>query len=96
MLASKIVGSGHFVPENVVTNEDLARTIDTTDEWIIERTGIKERRYFDPDKDTVANMSSRATKMALEEAGLTAKDIEFIVFDKALTYCIISNKDTDS
>jgi 3-oxoacyl-[acyl-carrier-protein] synthase-3 len=80
MYASKIVGSGHFVPENVVTNDDLARTIDTSDEWIIERTGIKERRYFDPDKDTVANMSTRATKMALDQAGLSAKDIEFIVF----------------
>jgi len=80
MYASKIVGTGHYVPENIITNQDLADTIDTSDEWIVERTGIKERRYFNPDKDTVANMSTRATRMALEQAGLVEKDIDFIVF----------------
>lgn len=77
---SKIVGVGHYVPENVVTNDDLAQYIDTSDEWIRERTGIQERRWFNPDKDTVANMATRATKMALERAGMEAKEIEFIVF----------------
>lgn len=77
---SKIVGVGHYVPENVITNDDLAQYIDTSDEWIRERTGIQERRWFNPDKDTVANMATRATKMALERAGMEAKEIEFIVF----------------
>lgn len=77
---SKIVGVGHYVPENVVTNDDLAEYIDTSDEWIRERTGIQERRWFNPDKDTVANMATRATKMALERAGMEAKEIDFIVF----------------
>lgn len=77
---SKIVGVGHYVPENVVTNADLAKFIDTSDEWIQERTGIKERRWFSPEKDTVANMATRASKLALERAGLEAKDIDFIVF----------------
>ena len=77
---SKIVGVGHYVPENVVTNDDLAQYIDTSDEWIRERTGIQERRWFNPEKDTVANMATRATKMALERAGMEAKEIEFIVF----------------
>ncbi len=77
---SKIVGVGHYVPENIVTNDDLTKFIDTTDEWIQERTGIKERRWFNPDKDTVANMATRASKLALERAGLEASDIEFIVF----------------
>lgn len=77
---SKIVGVGHFVPENVITNDDLAQYIDTSDEWIRERTGIQERRWFNPEKDTVANMATRATKMALERAGMEAKEIEFIVF----------------
>lgn len=77
---SKIVGVGHYVPENVVTNNDLAQYIDTSDEWIRERTGIEERRWFNPDKDTVANMATRATKMALERAGMDAKEIDFIVF----------------
>ena len=80
MFHSIIVGSGHFVPEKVVTNEDLTKLIDTSDEWIIERTGIKERRYFDPEKDTVANMAARASRMALEKAGMNADEIDFIVF----------------
>ncbi len=77
---SKIIGVGHYVPENVITNNDLAKFIDTSDEWIQERTGIKERRWFNPDKDTVANMATRASKLALKRAGLEAKEIEFIVF----------------
>lgn len=77
---SKIVGVGHYVPENVVTNDDLAKFIDTSDEWIQERTGIKERRWFNADKDTVANMAARASKLALSRAGLEARDIEFIIF----------------
>ncbi len=54
--------------------------MDTSDAWIIERTGINERRWMDPAKDTVANMAAKATRMALERAKLTPKDIEFIVF----------------
>lgn len=77
---SKIAGLGHYVPETVITNSYLSTVMDTTDEWIVERTGIHERRWVDPSKDTVANMAAKATRMALERAGLTAKDIEFIVF----------------
>ncbi|UII20178.1 beta-ketoacyl-ACP synthase III [Fulvivirga ligni] len=80
MQHSKIVGLGHYVPERVVTNEDLSKLMDTNDEWIIERTGIKERRFADPDKDTVANMAAKAAKMALERANAEASDIDFIVF----------------
>ncbi len=77
---SKIVGVGHYVPENIITNDDLAKFVDTSDEWIQERTGIKERRWFNPDKDTVANMATRASKLALKRAGMEANEIEFIVF----------------
>ena len=77
---SKIVGLGHHVPEKVVTNEYLSTLMDTNNEWIIERTGIEQRRWIDPSKDTVANMSSKATRMALQRAGLSEKDIDFIVF----------------
>ena len=80
MRRSKIVGVGHYVPERVVTNNDLAKIMDTSDEWITERTGIKERRYFDPEKDTVSNMSARAAKIAAERAGIPIEEIEFIVF----------------
>ncbi len=77
---SKIVGVGHYVPENIVTNDDLTKFVDTTDAWIQERTGIKERRWFNPEKDTVANMATKASKLALERAGLEAKEIDFIIF----------------
>ncbi len=80
MRYSKIVGLGHHVPETVITNEYLSSIMDTTNEWIVERTGIQERRYIDPTKDTVANMAAKATRMALQRAKLTEKDIEFIVF----------------
>ncbi len=77
---SKIVGLGHHVPETVITNDYLSSIMDTNDAWITERTGIKERRYADPTKDTVANMAAKATRMALKRANLTEKDIDFIVF----------------
>jgi len=80
MTYSRIVGLGHHVPETVITNEHLSTIMDTTNEWIIERTGIQERRWIDPAKDTVANMAAKATRMALDRAKLTAKDIDFIVF----------------
>jgi len=80
MRYSKISGLGHHVPETVITNEYLSSIMDTNDAWIIERTGIKERRYIDPTRDTVANMAAKATRMALQRANLTEKDIEFIVF----------------
>ncbi len=77
---SKIVGLGHHVPETVITNEYLSTLMDTNNEWIVERTGIQERRWMDPAKDTVANMAAKATRMALQQANLTEKDIDFIVF----------------
>ena len=80
MPASKIIGVGMYVPENVVTNDDLSKIMNTTDEWIFERTGIKERRFFEEGKDTVSSMAVEATKMALDRAGKKPEDIDFIVF----------------
>lgn len=80
MKNSKIVGVGHYVPENVVTNHDLEKLMDTNDQWIVERTGIKERRYFDYKKDTCSNMATKATKMALERAKVDVDEIDLIVF----------------
>ncbi|MCX8490912.1 MAG: ketoacyl-ACP synthase III [Cyclobacteriaceae bacterium] len=80
MHSSKIVGVGHHVPEAIITNQYLSTIMDTTDEWIVERTGIKERRWIDPAKDTVANMAAKASRIALQRAKLTEKDIDFIVF----------------
>ncbi len=68
------------MPENVVTNHDLTQIIDTSDEWIRERTGIRERRFFNPDTDTVASMAASASRMALDRAGMNVQEIDFIVF----------------
>lgn len=80
MKKSRIVGVGHYVPENVVTNQDLEKLMDTKDEWIVERTGIKERRYFDYKKDTCSNMAAKATNMALDRAKVDVNEIDLIVF----------------
>ena len=81
MYNSKITGLGYYVPENVVTNDDLTQWMDTNDEWIQERTGIKERRWIDPKTgDNTSNMGAKAAKIAIERAGLTKDDIDFIVF----------------
>jgi 3-oxoacyl-[acyl-carrier-protein] synthase-3 len=80
MHASKIIGLGHHVPDTVITNQYLSNLMDTNDEWIVERTGIHERRWIDPAKDTVANMAAKASRMALANANLTETDVDFIVF----------------
>ncbi|MHA6248432.1 3-oxoacyl-ACP synthase III family protein [Pontibacter sp. CAU 1760] len=80
MRNSKIAGVGHYVPEQVVTNKDLEKIMDTSDEWIRERTGIVERRYFQEGIDTTANMGAEAARRALKKAGLEAKDLDLIVF----------------
>ena len=77
---SRIVGIGHHVPERIVTNQFLSTLMDTNDDWIVERTGIRERRWIDPTKDTVANMAAKASQMALSRAGLQPSDIDFIIF----------------
>jgi 3-oxoacyl-[acyl-carrier-protein] synthase-3 len=68
------------VPETVVTNADMSKFMDTSDEWIIERTGIKERRFFKEGTDTVSKMGARAAAQALERAGKTAEEVDFILF----------------
>ncbi len=80
MRSSKIVGLGHHVPEQVITNEYLSTQMETNNEWIVERTGIHERRWIDPTKDTVGNMAAKAARMALERAHVDVKEVEFIVF----------------
>lgn len=69
-----------YVPENIFTNNDLTKYMDTSDEWIQERTGIKERRYAHRTDETTATMGIAAAKMAIERAGITPQDIDFIVF----------------
>lgn len=80
MYNSKISGLGYFVPDNVVTNDDLSKLMDTNDEWIQERTGIKERRHVIKGEDTTSTMGVKAAKIAIERAGIDKDDIDFIVF----------------
>jgi len=80
MFHSKISGLGFYVPDNVVTNDDLSKIIDTNDEWIQERTGIKERRHIIRGEDTTTSMAVKAAKIAIERSGILNDDIDFIVF----------------
>jgi 3-oxoacyl-[acyl-carrier-protein] synthase III len=80
MHQSKIAGIGKYVPANVFTNNDLTKYMDTNDEWIQERTGIKERRYAHRTKETTTTMAVEAATIAIERAGITPQDIDFIVF----------------
>jgi len=81
MYNSKITGLGYYVPDNVVTNDDLSKFMDTDDAWIQERTGIKERRWIKKGTDdSTAVMGAKAARIAIERAGLTKDDIDFIVF----------------
>ena len=81
MYQTKIAGLGSYVPENVVTNDDLAKIMDTNDAWIQERTGIKERRHIKKgDGNTTAVMGVKAAKIAIERAKISKDDIDLIVF----------------
>jgi 3-oxoacyl-[acyl-carrier-protein] synthase-3 len=72
---------GHFVPDHVVSNDDLARMMDTNNEWIVERTGIHERRFVQPgDGNSTSTMGTKAARKALENAGLKPEDVDFIIF----------------
>ncbi|RTE51647.1 ketoacyl-ACP synthase III [Arenibacter aquaticus] len=81
MFNSKISGLGYYVPENVVTNDDLSKIMDTNDAWIQERTGIKERRHVvQGDGDTTTTMGVKAAKIAIERSGIDKDDVDFIIF----------------
>lgn len=79
MKRAKIAGLGYYVPSRVMTNDDLSQIMNTSDEWIQERTGIQERRYIVPGEDTGANMAAKASRIAIERAGITPEDIDFII-----------------
>ncbi len=80
MPSTKIAGIGHYVPENVFTNDDLTKYMDTSDEWIRERTGIEERRYATKYKETTTTMGAHAARAAIEKAGISKEDVDFIIF----------------
>jgi 3-oxoacyl-[acyl-carrier-protein] synthase-3 len=79
MYYSKITGWGMYVPERVLTNHDLAQMVDTSDEWIVTRTGIRER-HIAADGEATVSMALKAAEKALEVAGITAADLDLILF----------------
>jgi 3-oxoacyl-[acyl-carrier-protein] synthase-3 len=80
MYHSKISGLGYYVPENIVTNDDLSKIMDTNDEWIQERTGIKERRHIIRGEDTTTSMGVKAAEIAIQRANVAKEDIDFVIF----------------
>lgn len=94
---SKISGMGSYLPDNIVTNYDLAKRVDTSHEWIVERSGI-EQRHLAEEHETASTMGSESAKKALESAGLEAADIDMIIVATATpdrlfpsTACYISH-----
>ena len=82
MIGSRILGTGSALPRRVVTNAELAERVDTSDEWIVERTGIRQRHIAEPD-ETTATLATAAARAALADAGLTPADIGLIVLATA-------------
>lgn len=93
-----ILGTGSYAPPTVLTNAELARRVDTSDEWILTRTGIRERRIAGPDEQT-SDLGTAAARAALADAGLTAADIDLIIVATATpdlpmpaTACLVQTK----
>jgi 3-oxoacyl-[acyl-carrier-protein] synthase-3 len=75
----RFIGSGSAVPDRVLTNQDLAQMVDTNDEWISSRTGIRERHIADGENDSVANLAAKAAQQAITAAGLQPENIDLII-----------------
>src|SRR6266550_2357585 len=93
-----IVGTGSYVPDKILTNDDLSRIVDTSDEWITTRTGIKERRVAAKDELT-SDMATKAALKALEQAKIAPKDVDLILVATATpdmlfpaTACFVQKK----
>ncbi len=82
MLRSRIIGTGSYLPERILTNVDLEKQVDTTDEWIRTRTGIRERRIAAPE-ETTSDMAAQAARSAVEKAGIAPSSIELIILATA-------------
>ncbi|PLY02285.1 MAG: 3-oxoacyl-ACP synthase, partial [Desulfuromonas sp.] len=95
---ARIIGTGSYLPERVMTNHDLEQMVDTTHEWIVTRTGIEERRIAAPDQ-TTSDMATIAAQRALDMAGVKAEDIDLIVvgtitgdYPWPATACLVQSK----
>lgn len=91
LFKTKITGSGKFHPEKIMTNDDMAKLVDTSDEWIVQRTGIKERRIADAKTEYPSAMAYHAAKEAIKNAGITPDDIGMIIFSVTLPDYLFPN-----
>jgi 3-oxoacyl-[acyl-carrier-protein] synthase III len=98
-MRARITGAGHYLPTRVVTNDDLAKLFPTSDEWIQQRTGIKERRFIEHSGIGASDLALPAAKTALEQAGIGPKDVDAIIFATLSpdvyfpgSACILQNK----
>ena len=82
MRRARIAGVGSYLPERIVTNDELARTVDTSDEWIVSRTGIRQRHLAGP-HETATFMAARASEAALAQAGISASEVDAIILATA-------------
>jgi 3-oxoacyl-[acyl-carrier-protein] synthase-3 len=82
MIRSVVVGCGSYLPERILTNADLAKMVDTSDEWIVERSGIRQR-HIAADGELTSDLALKASQAALDNAGLTAADVDLIVLATA-------------
>lgn len=87
MIYSKIRGTGSYLPAKIVTNTDLEKMVDTTHEWIVERTGIHERRMAAPDENVVT-MADAAGRKAMEMAGITPKELDMIIVSSTTPHMV--------
>jgi 3-oxoacyl-[acyl-carrier-protein] synthase-3 len=90
LIYSRITGTGSYLPERIVSNADLEKTVDTTDEWIKTRTGI-ERRHIAADGETTVDLAEKAARRALDAAGLAPQDVDFIAFGTTTPDLIFPN-----
>lgn len=78
MIHARIIGTGHYLPEKLVSNDELAKFVDTSDEWIRQRTGI-EQRYFAAPEQAVSDLGTEAAKLALADAGVSPEEVDYII-----------------
>jgi 3-oxoacyl-[acyl-carrier-protein] synthase-3 len=97
-MKAQVMGIGHALPERILDNKELEQTVETTEKWILERTGIRERRIIDPE-ETTSDLAYRASVMAMENAGITAKELDLIIVATATpdmlfpaTACVVQEK----
>ncbi len=94
----KMIGNGAYVPKTILTNRDLEKKIETSDEWIVARTGIRERRIADKD-ETTSDLATHAAREALKQSGVDAVDVDLIIVATSMpdmffpsTACIVQEK----